>query len=86
MKERFLTMQSHKLLSVSSLPPSLSPRHTHTHAHKKPILCPSEHTDVPLGIPTVWIGGFLQAQNVRLLCWRQSVACGGNCCSDGKVT
>lgn len=58
MKEHFLTMQSHKLLSVSSLPPSLSPRHTHTHAHKKPILCPSEHTDVPLGIPTVWIGFF----------------------------
>lgn len=34
MKERFLTMQSHKLLSVSSLPPSLSPRHTHTRTQK----------------------------------------------------
>lgn len=56
MKEHFLTRQSHELLSVSSPPPALS--HTHTHAHKKPVLCPSEHTDVPLGIPTVGIGFF----------------------------
>lgn len=66
MKEHFLTKQSHELLSAGSPPPALSHGHTHTrthtHAHKKPVLCSSEHTDVPLGIPTVWIGFFADTE------------------------